>query len=122
MSPSTKANTDSATLDVLRLLASRPELSQRELARELGISLGKSHYLVHALLNRGLVKIQNFKRSNNKLAYAYFLTPQGFGEKLRLTRAFLARKEAEFEALQITIAELEQEVQQADAGSEGLRS
>lgn len=97
-------------LEAMRLLAERPELSQRQLSQALGLSLGKTHYVVHALLDKGLVKIKNFKRSDNKLAYAYLLTPKGLKEKLRLTRAFLARKEAEFEALQATIAQLRQEV------------
>ncbi len=106
-------------LEVMRLLAAQPEMSQRELARALGLSLGKTHYMLHALLDKGLVKIRNFRRHNNKLAYAYLLTPAGVSEKLRLTRRFLARKEAEFEHLQSTIAQLRAEaqaVQPAPAG------
>lgn len=103
------------TLDALRLLAERPELSQRQLSQALGLSLGKTHYVLHAMLDRGFVKIENFKRSDNKLAYAYLLTPKGLSEKVRLTRAFLARKEAEFVNLQATIARLRQEVQQERA-------
>lgn len=99
-------------MQALRLLAMRPELSQRELSREIGLSLGKTHYLLHALLDKGFVKIQNFRRSDNKLSYAYLLTPKGMKEKVRLTRAFLAHKEAEFERLRITIALLQNEVQQ----------
>lgn len=105
------AEADSAaTLEALRLLEVRPELSQRQLSKELGLSLGKTHYVLHALLDKGLVKIQNFKRSDEKLAYAYLLTPTGVKEKLRLTQAFLARKEAEFQALKATIAQLRKEV------------
>ena len=99
------------SLEAMRLLAARPELSQRELSRALGLSLGKTHYVLHALLDKGLVKIQNFRRNDNKLAYAYLLTPKGVREKLRMTRSFLARKEAEFEHLQSTIAQLRAEVQ-----------
>ena len=99
-----------ATLDTLRLLSDRPELSQRQLSLALGLSLGKTHYLLHALLDKGLVKTRNFKRSDHKLAYAYLLTPTGLREKLRLTRDFLARKEAEFKQLQVTIAALQAEV------------
>ena len=102
---------DAAALEALRLLEARPELSQRELSRALGLSLGKTHYVLHALLGRGLLKIENFRRHNNKLAYAYLLTPKGMKEKMRLTRSFLARKEAEFERLSATIARLRQEVQ-----------
>ena len=97
-------------LEAMRLLAARPELSQRELSRALGLSLGKTHYVLHALLDKGLVKIRNFRRNDNKLAYAYLLTPKGVKAKLQLTRRFLARKEAEFELLQTTIAQLRHEV------------
>lgn len=98
-----------ASLEVLRVLARNPELSQRQLSNHLGLSVGKTHYLLHALLDRGLIKIENFKRSDRKLAYAYLLTPHGLTEKLRLTRQFLASKEAEFEMLQATIKRLREE-------------
>jgi EPS-associated MarR family transcriptional regulator len=101
---------EAARLAVLRLLEQRPDLSQRELSETLGLSLGKTHYVLHSLLDRGLVKAGNFRRSGNKLAYAYVLTPTGLREKLRLTRAFLSRKEAEFEQLQRTIAALKSEL------------
>lgn len=101
---------EAARLAVLRLLEQRPDLSQRELSETLGLSLGKTHYVLHSLLDRGLVKAGNFRRSGNKLAYAYVLTPAGLREKLRLTRAFLSRKEAEFEQLQRTIAALKSEL------------
>lgn len=109
-----------ASLEALRLLAEQPELSQRQLSRALGLSLGKTHYILHALLDKGLVKIQNFKRSDRKMAYAYLLTPKGISTKLHLTRSFLARKEAEFELLRATIAQLRREVQPSlpsDTGS-----
>lgn len=108
--PFTEQDT-AAKLEVLRVLAARPEVSQRELSKALGLSLGKTHYLLHALLEKGLVKIENFKRNDNKLAYAYLLTPKGMKEKLRLTRSFLARKEAEFLSLKETISQLRQEIQ-----------
>ncbi|MFO1216187.1 MAG: MarR family EPS-associated transcriptional regulator [Burkholderiaceae bacterium] len=101
---------DAARLAVLRLLQRQPDLSQRELSQALGLSLGKAHYVLHSLLDRGLVKAGNFKRSDNKLAYAYVLTPPGLREKLRLTRAFLQRKEVEFEQLRHTIATLRDEL------------
>ena len=101
---------EAARLAVLRLLEQRPDMSQRELSEVLGLSLGKTHYVLHSLLDRGLVKAGNFRRSGNKLAYAYVLTPSGLREKLRLTRAFLSRKEAEFEQLQFTIASLRHEL------------
>lgn len=118
--PSTSAPSDThaaAKLDALRLLAERPDLSQRQLSQKLGLSLGKTHYVLHALLDTGLVKIKNFRRSDNKLAYAYLLTPKGLSEKLQLTQAFLARKETEFEALQAKIRQLRQEVLNAQSVS-----
>ncbi len=108
-------NAEAARLAVLRLLEQRPDMSQRELSEALGLSLGKTHYVLHSLLDRGLVKAGNFRRSGNKLAYAYVLTPTGLREKLRLTRAFLQRKEAEFEQLRHTIAALKSEL--VDSGS-----
>ena len=107
-------NAEAARLAVLRLLQLRPDMSQRELSEALGLSLGKTHYVLHSLLDRGLVKAGNFRRSGNKLAYAYVLTPTGLREKLRLTRAFLQRKEAEFEQLQHTIAALKSELVEVD--------
>jgi EPS-associated MarR family transcriptional regulator len=101
---------EAARLAVLRLLQQRPDLSQRDLSEALGLSLGKTHYVLHSLLDRGLVKAGNFRRSGNKLAYAYVLTPTGLREKMRLTRAFLSRKEAEFEQLRHTIAVLKGEL------------
>lgn len=105
-----------ALLEALRLLESSPQVSQRQLSDALGLSLGKTHYVLHALLDKGLVKIENFRRNDNKLAYAYLLTPKGVTEKLRMTRSFLARKESEFELLQATIKKLRQEVGHAEAG------
>lgn len=108
--PLPEFNETANALEALRLLAARPELSQRELSRALGLSLGKTHYVLHALLDKGLVKIRNFRRNDNKLAYAYLLTPKGVKEKLHLTRAFLAHKEVEFERLQAMIVQLRAEV------------
>jgi EPS-associated MarR family transcriptional regulator len=101
---------EAARLAVLRLLERRPDMSQRELSEALGLSLGKTHYVLHSLLDRGLVKAGNFRRSGNKLAYAYVLTPSGLREKLRLTRAFLVRKENEFKQLRQVIASLRDEL------------
>ena len=109
-SAQTSISDTAAPLEALRLLADRPDLSQRQLSQALGLSLGKTHYVLHALLDKGLVKIENFKRNDNKLAYAYLLTPKGLKAKLSLTRSFLARKEAEFELLRATITRLRNEV------------
>ncbi|HJW11712.1 MAG TPA: MarR family EPS-associated transcriptional regulator [Albitalea sp.] len=104
-------DSETAKLEVLRLLESDPSLTQRGLSQALGLSLGKTHYVLHALLDKGLVKIRNFRRSDRKLAYAYLVTPSGLREKLRLTRGFLARKEAEFDQLQLVIADLRAELE-----------
>lgn len=100
-----------AELAVLRLLEVDPAISQRDLAKSLGVSLGKTNYLLRALLDKGAVKASNFRRSDNKTAYMYLLTPSGMRQKLTLTRAFLSRKEREFLVLQETIARLRQELE-----------
>ena len=97
-------------LQVLRQLESEPRINQRGLATRLGLSLGKANYCLNALVAKGLVKISNFRRSDNKLAYAYLLTPTGVQEKARLTVAFLKRKQKEYEELQVEIARLKVEV------------
>ncbi len=97
-------------LELLRILEQQPDISQRELSRSLGLSLGKTHYVLHALLDKGLVKVGNFRRSDNKMAYVYLLTPAGVLAKMKMTRDFLSRKEAEFERLRTTIAALRAEV------------
>lgn len=99
-----------AHLKVLESLAQQPQLSLRELARELGVSLGKTHYLMKALAEKGLIKTSNFRRNDNKLGYLYLLTPIGVAEKLRLASAYLARKEAEYESLRDEIALLRRQV------------
>jgi EPS-associated MarR family transcriptional regulator len=108
--PPAHGDPEAAHLAVLRLLEGRPEMSQRELSEALGLSLGKTHYVLHALLDKGLVKARNFRRSDNKLAYAYVLTPSGMREKLQLTKSFLQRKEGEFEQLRHTITALRLEL------------
>jgi EPS-associated MarR family transcriptional regulator len=108
---------DADLLKAMRLLSQQPQMSQRELSQALGLSLGKTNFLLRALLEKGHLKVRNFRRSDNKLAYAYLLTPNGIKEKLRLTRAFLARKEAEFDALQDTINRLRAEVEKAEPTS-----
>jgi EPS-associated MarR family transcriptional regulator len=101
-------NTSSLEIDVrtLELLQDQPEISQRELAQELGISLGKVNYCLRALLAKGLLKAQNFKNSKNKLAYAYVLTPAGITARAELTAEFLQVKVQEYERLHLEIARL----------------
>ena len=100
---------DESQLRLLRLLERSPEASQRELAAELGISLGKTNYCLRALVDRGLVKARNFKNSQKKQAYAYLLTPKGVEEKARVTLRFLARKQREYVDLKAEIEELQRE-------------
>jgi len=94
---------------VMRLLEINSELTQRELAKELGISLGGLNYCLKALVEKGWVKIHNFSRSNNKLGYIYLLTPAGVLEKASLTNRFLQRKMSEYEDLKREIKLLKRE-------------
>ena len=103
------ADQDSAVA-LLRLLDEHPEYSQRQLARELGVSLGKTHYLLKALLAKGWVIAQNFQRSDHRLGYLYVLTPQGVRQRLQLTQAFLLRKEREYDMLKSQIKSLRDEL------------
>ncbi len=84
----------------LRLLQDNPELTQREIANQLGLSLGGVNYSIRTLVDKGLLKIQNFRKSKNKMGYAYFLTPRGISEKMAITESFLKRKMREHELLQ----------------------
>lgn len=87
----------------MRLLEASPFLTQRELADALGVSLGGLNYCLRALTQKGFVKVNNFKRSNNKIGYAYLLTPAGAVEKAKLTGLFLQRKMQEYESLKAEI-------------------
>jgi EPS-associated MarR family transcriptional regulator len=84
---------------VLRLLQANPEVSQRELAEAVGVSVGGIHYVLNALIEKGLVKLGNFTAAEDRRRYAYILTPKGFARKASLTKAFLSRKMEEYEAL-----------------------
>lgn len=88
-----------------------PNISQRQLAKELGVSLGKTHYLISSLIQVGWVKLENFRRSDNKIGYMYLLTPTGFNEKAKITKRFLARKEIEYQQLKQEIQQLKNEVE-----------
>ena len=96
-------------LNLLRRLESNPESTQRELSREMGVSLGKVNYCMKTLTEKGLIKITNFKQSPNKIGYVYLLTPKGIDEKARLTISFLKRKITEYEVLKKEINELQLE-------------
>ena len=96
-------------LDLLRKLESSPEYTQRDLSREIGVSLGKVNYCIKKLTEKGLIKLTNFKQNPNKMGYAYLLTPKGIEEKSRLTLSFLKRKVNEYEILKKEINELQLE-------------
>lgn len=100
---------------VMRLLEENPDLTQRELAEKLGVSVSGLNYCLRALIEKGLVKMQNFANSKNKFGYVYVLTPTGIAEKAGLTSAFLKRKMEEFAALTAEIEALKQEVKKTQA-------
>ncbi len=106
----TKVAMTDTDLQLLRLLEARPELSQRQLARELGASLGKINYCLNALIAKGWVKAGNFRDNDNKLGYAYLLTPRGIKRKAAISVQFLRRKMDEYERLRHEIERLQTEV------------
>lgn len=103
--------TDPQRLELLKLLQEQPQLSQRDLAQAMGVSLGKANYCLKALMEKGLVKFGNFRKNPHKGQYAYLLTPAGLEEKTRITMAFLRRKVAEYEALEKEIEQLRGDLQ-----------
>lgn len=113
-----KKNQEELRFKILRLLQENPDLTQRELAKRVGISLGAVNYSLRALIERGLVKAGNFSRNPNKLAYAYVLTPAGIVEKTLLTGRFLNQKVMEYHALRIEIDDLSN-LMSCDSGSKG---
>jgi len=106
---------DTTSYGLLKTLEDNPNLSQRDLAKHLGISLGKVNFCLNALIEKGCLKVNNFRNSDNKLAYAYLLTPRGVEQKTRMTVEFLQIKVQEYERLRKEIEELQRE-----AAQEGL--
>ena len=102
--------TDEYRYKILKLLEANPEISQRELAAELGVSLGKVNFCIKALIDVGLIKVDNFRNSKNKLAYMYLLTPKGIEEKAKVTVRFLKNKLQEYEILNNEILALKKEI------------
>jgi EPS-associated MarR family transcriptional regulator len=94
---------------LMRLLDENPGMSQRDAARELGVSLGKLNYCLRALMGRGWVKAANFKNSQNKAAYLYMLTPSGISQKANLAVEYLKEKVSEYEALRVEIERMQRE-------------
>ena len=95
---------------LMQILHAKPDISQREMAKALGISFGGVNYCLNALIAKGLVKVQNFSQSQNKFGYLYLLTPEGIAEKMALTGSFLKRKMDEYEALRLEIEALQSEI------------
>src|SRR5450830_1379619 len=102
--------TDPQRLELLKLRQDEPQMSQRDLAQAMGVSLGKANYCLKALMEKGLVKLGNFRRNPDKRQYAYLLTAAGLKEKTRITLSFLRRKVAEYEALEKEIEQLRGEL------------
>ena len=106
---------ESKRLEILKLLSDEPQMSQRDLARAMGVSLGKANYCLRALMEKGLVKLENFRENPNKRGYAYLLTKEGLTEKTRITMNFLSRKIAEYEALEREIEQLRGDLESGKA-------
>jgi EPS-associated MarR family transcriptional regulator len=104
--------TDEYRYKILKILEANPEISQRDLARALGVSLGRTNFCLKALIERGLLKATNFRNSSNKLAYMYLLTPKGIEEKSVITARFLKIKMQEYANLEAEIEELRRDAMQ----------
>jgi EPS-associated MarR family transcriptional regulator len=111
--------TDELRYQLLKHLEQNPEMSQRQLASELGISLGKANYCLKALIDKGWVKAENFRQSSNKLRYGYLLTPGGLEEKARVTLRFLKRKQKEHQQLVKELEELRREASKLQPKGKG---
>tara|TARA_B110000438_G_scaffold282383_1_gene309394 strand:- start:133 stop:474 length:342 start_codon:yes stop_codon:yes gene_type:complete len=96
----------------LKLLEKQPDMTQRQIAEELNVSLGKTHYLIKSFIDVGWIKLDNFQRSDNKWGYAYLLTPNGIIEKAVITAQFLTRKQQEYSDLRLEIQQLQEEIKQ----------
>ena len=102
-----KINHSEIELEILRNIEENPNLTQRQMAKDLGISLGKTNYLIKSLLGKGLIKLNNFRTSDNKLGYLYLLTPEGIEIRRKLTILFLQRKSEEFDKLKKEMEHIE---------------
>jgi EPS-associated MarR family transcriptional regulator len=105
-------------LRIFREINRSPEMTQREFSSRLGISLGKVNFLINSLIQKGFVKVENFKKSSSKSKYLYCLTPRGIEEKSRMTYLFLKRKMREYEHLELEIQQLREEMRESGVDSE----
>ena len=105
-------------LRIFREINRSPEMTQREFSSRLGISLGKVNFLINALIQKGFVKVENFKKSSSKSKYLYCLTPRGIEERSRMTYLFLKRKMREYEHLELEIQQLREEIRESGVDSE----
>ena len=110
MSSRRKEHQEDAKLRVLQIVSKHPQMTSRELAEKVGISNGSAYYLLTSLIDKGFVKLTNFKKSEQKTKYSYLLTPKGIREKSFITGKFLERKKQEYELLKKEITELERDV------------
>lgn len=111
-----KSNQNDLRFRILRLLENNPQMSHRQIAQELGVSAGAVNYCINALIEKGFVKVRNFRKSDNKLRYVYLLTPEGVSEKLTLARDFLVRKALEYQALRHELDTLVSELDDLNIG------
>ena len=105
-----KEQQEDAKLRLLQILSNNPQMTTREIARKVGISNGSAYYLLTSLIDKGFVKLANFKKSDQKIKYSYLLTPKGIREKSSITNKYLVRKRKEFEALKQEINSLEKSI------------
>ena len=108
-------------LDLLRHLQEKQDVSQRELAQKMGISLGKINFILNALIKKGIIKVQNFRNNKNKLAYTYYLTSAGINEKAALTVKFFKRKLNDYDILKRELIELEEDMKKIDVSEIKVR-
>ena len=104
-----KVHQEDAKLRVMKIIKNNPEMTSREIAQKIGISNGSAYYLLTSLIDKGFVKLSNFKKNSQKVGYIYLLTPKGIREKSLLTQAFIIRKKKEYELLKEELNELERE-------------
>ena len=104
------------SLNLLSEIEREGRQSQRDLSNQIGLSLGKTNFLLKSLIGVGWVKVNNFRRSDNKLGYAYVLTPQGVAEKVRITKRYLKKKEAEYLALESEIESIKKMIKNSGRG------